>query len=469
MPTLGELDAAAPRRPVFLYQGGGGPARVNSLGKQWFENQVPPLDPPVTIQPDGTIINTGTQPNVINHANRALYHLRIRQTFEDKKRSCIDAQDFSASVGVTTVLDQTLVATALGTLDPTQYDPQPTHGLSTLNHYRMYDAWIALHAEGESRIRLQMNFLHNQGYISALDRPGKPVPDLEAQLPELRERLKNQFQFFGDDMLRTGAIGEWAAVFATPSNPNGYAVWLEAQRLCAKARWRNENSQGGNIPAADNSPPNTANIEQVVAAYEQMDAEMITAGFPDGIKSLRWGLQHADLATEDQLARLKALNCGVSASGFRWTAARRNDGQPIGPMFRRLVASGIPLALHQDGVHITAHNPWFALHYATTGLNNAPPPLFVVQQVNEGQQITREQALHMYTVGAAWYLNREDDLGSIEKGKLADLVVLDKDYLRCSDAELRAMRPIMTVVDGKIVHDMGMLGDHGRDDDEDED
>jgi len=448
MPTLAELDAAVPDRPVFLYQGGGGPARVNSLGMAFFATVT---NPTVTVNADGTI--PGGNPN---QSNAALYHLRIRQSFADKKRSCIDAQEFSASLGLTTVLDQTLVATALGTLDPTQYDPQPNHGLATLNHYRMYDAWLALHAEGNDVIRLQINFLHNQGYIAALDRPGQPVPDLGAQLPELRERLKNQFQFFGDDMVRTGAIGEWAAPFATPSNPNGYAVWLEAQRLCAKARWRNENSQGG-------SPTYTDNIEQVVATYEMMHAEMIAAGFPDGIRSLRWGLQHADHATAGQLERLKALNCGVSASGFRWTSAPRADLLPVGPIFPRLVASGIPLGLHQDGVHITAHNPWFALHYATTGRNNILTPTEPEgQQVNPGQQITRQQALHMYTRGAAWYLNREDDLGSIEEGKLADLVVLDKDYFSVSDAEMRKIRPIMTVVDGAIVHDTGVIGGHGH-------
>jgi hypothetical protein len=115
----------------------------------------------------------------------------------------------------------------------------------------MYDAWLALHREGKAFVRLQINFLHNQGFIPELG------ADLADQLPELRERLKNQFQFFGDHMLRTGAIGEWAAPFvlqsATPPNPNGYAVWFEAQRLCAQARWRNENSQAG-------SPTNTAGI-----------------------------------------------------------------------------------------------------------------------------------------------------------------------------------------------------------------
>jgi imidazolonepropionase-like amidohydrolase len=83
----------------------------------------------------------------------------------------------------------------------------------------------------------------------------------------------------------------------------------------------------------------------------------------------------------------------------------------------------------------------------------------------------------MYTRGASWYLNREDDLGSIEEGKLGDLVVLDKDYFstsRVSNAALRTIRPILTVVDGKVVHDSGVLHvggghDHGHDDDDDDD
>jgi hypothetical protein len=306
----------------------------------------------------------------------------------------------------------------------------------------MYDAWIALHAEDRNLIRLQMNFLHNQGFIPELG------AELSKQLPELRERLKNQFRFFGDDMLRTGAIGEWAAPFQLPSNANGYAVWYEAQRLCAQARWRNENAQAG-------TPTSSVNIEQVVATYEAMDAEF-------GIKDLRWGLQHAAFATPDQLARLKALNCGVSVSGFTWlNGVPRADGLPNGPLYPQILASGIPAGMHEDGVHIAPHNPWFALHYATTGLN------VLGQQINAGQQISRQQALHAYTRGNAWYLNREDDLGSIEEGKLADLVVLDKDYFTVKDPDMRSIRPIMTVVDGEVVHDTGALGDrhdhnHGR-------
>jgi predicted amidohydrolase YtcJ len=109
------------------------------------------------------------------------------------------------------------------------------------------------------------------------------------------------------------------------------------------------------------------------------------------------------------------------------------------------------MGLHEDGVHIAPHNPWFALHYATTGLN------VLGQQINPGQQLTRHEALYAYTRGNAWYLNREDDLGSIETGKRADLLVLDKDYFTVSDAEMRRILPVMTVVDGAIVHDTGAV------------
>lgn len=414
MPTLAELDDAVPDRPVFLYSRGFGPARVNTLAKQFFETVESPLAGPVAVGDDGSI--TGAA------ANAALYHLRVRQTFEDKKRSARDAMAFSAQVGVTALLDQTLVAVATG-----PRDPQPTHGLPTLDHYRMYDGWLAVHADGDALVRLQINFLHNQGHIPDLG-------GLENQLPELRERLKNQFPFFGDDMLRTGGIGEWAAPFASQAtNPAGYEVWYEAQRLVAQAGWRNENAQ-----------TSTANIQQVVEAYEAMDAEF-------GITDLRWGLQHGDLATEDQLARLKALNVGISTSGFRWQNNPAASGAPVGPLFPQLVGSGVKLGLHEDGVHIAPHNPFFALHYATTGLNWAG------EQINAGQQISRKQALRLYTRGNAWYLNREHDLGSIESGKRADLLVLDHDYFTVSDDKLRRIRPVLTVVDGQIVHDSGVL------------
>jgi hypothetical protein len=85
LPTLAEIDAVVPDRPVFLYQGGGGPARTNSLGKLFFETATAPLAGPCVVGADGSLATVAG----VNHANRALYHLRIRQTFDDKKRSAL--------------------------------------------------------------------------------------------------------------------------------------------------------------------------------------------------------------------------------------------------------------------------------------------------------------------------------------------------------------------------------------------
>lgn len=423
LPNLAEIDSAVSDHPVFLYQSGFGPATTNTLGKQYFESRTTPAGA-ITINADGTMTNA--------MANRCLYVLRTEQTLDDKKRSALDAMAYSASVGVTAVLDQVLPAKATGTLDPASLEPQPGDALFNLNHFRMYDGWLAVHREDKQLIRLQMNFLHNQSYIAALG----PITEMNKQLPELRERLKNTSPFFGDDWLRTGGIGEWAAPFTLATgNADNYAVWLESQRLVAKARWRNENAQAGT------GATGPAALEQVIATYEQMDAEF-------GIKDLRWGLQHGDAATPAQFARLKALNCGVSISGFR---GMTRSTTVAATRFADAVASGVQLGLHMDGVHIAPHNPWFALYYATTGLN------LNGVQINPGQQITRRQALRMYTRGNAWYLNRENDLGSIEAGKLGDLVVLDRDYFAVTDAEMRQTRPILTIVGGKVVHDSGVL------------
>ena len=429
LPTIAELDSnpVLATRPVFLYQGGGGPARTNSLGKAVFEG----LNDGITVDPV-----TG----VVTPANRALYHLRIRQTFEDRKRSALDAMAYSASLGLTTVLDEVLPPINAWTVvdghlvfNPALLEPAPTHGLTALNHFTLYDPWLELHEENLAFVRLQINFLHSQGMVAGVN-PGPPEDPLANQLPELRQRLLNQFPDHGDDFVRTYGIGEWGAPVPANTTVANYPVWYEAQRLIAKARWHNENAQFGASTA----------VEVIVAAYEAIDAEF-------GIKDLRWGLQHADQATLDQLNRLKALNVSISASGWRYANRSAPAANPVGPRFRDIVASGIKYGLHGDGVHIATLNPWFALYYATTGLNAAG------NLINPGHQLTRQEAIRAFTRGNAWYLGRENDLGSLEPGKLADLMVLDKDYFTVSDADMKRIKPIFTVIGGKIVHDTGEL------------
>ena len=58
----------------------------------------------------------------------------------------------------------------------------------------------------------------------------------------------------------------------------------------------------------------------------------------------------------------------------------------------------------------------------------------------------------MYTIWAADYVGRPDRLGSLEPGKLADLVVLDKDFMAIPNEEFHTVRAVLTMVGGKVAY-----------------
>jgi hypothetical protein len=404
-PTRRELDEAVPDRPVLLYERFTGPCATNSLGKAFFDaaDAAPPVHPAIVkinVSENGAIAATsqaGGGPSA-----SALFHLRRMQTFEDKRRSTIDAMNYSASLGLTAHLDQVLFPTP-GPLHPNQI-------LSNLDQYRMYDSWLSLHREDKTTVRLQTNFLQNQ---------------TDPQLPELKERLRNQFQFFGDDMMMTGSIGEWAAPLGAG------AVWDEAQRLVGEAGWRNENAV-----------QNLAGLTQVVDAYEKVNKQY-------DITKLRWVVHHVPNVNNDLLTRLQRMGCGVQMAAFRWVTST-DPKVVVGAPFRTILDHGIQAGMHGDGVHISPLNPWLHIYFATTGINSFGA------RVNGDQQITRQEALRLFTRGNSWFLRMEDKVGAIEPGRLADLVVLNKDYFAVTDEEIKQIRSVLTVVAGKVVHNDGI-------------
>jgi predicted amidohydrolase YtcJ len=404
LPTLAELDEAVPDRPVLLYERFTGPCATNSMGKAFFDgvdaaDPVHPDQAVIAVADDGFIATGGF--GTATPSTTALFILRTLQTFEDKKRSTRDAMALAAKTGMTAMLDQVLFPTP-GPLHPSQV-------LSNLDHYRMYDSWLDLHRSGETFVRLQMNFLHNQS---------------DPELPELHERLRNQFQFFGDDMLHTGSIGEWAAPLSAGD------VWFEAQRIVAAAGWRNENS-----------PQNLGALTQVVEAYEAVNAEF-------GITDLRWMAHHVPEVTTDLLDRMQAMGCGVQAAAYRWVTG---SGSGVGAPFRTILDHGVQAGIHGDGVHIAPLSPWPHVYYATTGLNSFG------ELINDGEQITRQETLRTFTRENAWFLRMEDKIGSIEPGKLADIIVMDRDVFTVPDSDLRKTESVLTIVDGEVVHDTGAV------------
>jgi predicted amidohydrolase YtcJ len=72
-------------------------------------------------------------------------------------------------------------------------------------------------------------------------------------------------------------------------------------------------------------------------------------------------------------------------------------------------------------------------------------------QLHAEEALTREQAIRFYTINNARLLFLEDRIGSLEEGKQADLVVLDRDLLTCPEEAIRDAHPLATYLDGKRV------------------
>ena len=79
----------------------------------------------------------------------------------------------------------------------------------------------------------------------------------------------------------------------------------------------------------------------------------------------------------------------------------------------------------------------------------------------EGDEtLSRIEALRLYTISGAWFSRDEDRLGSIEAGKLADVVVLSDDFLdpaRVPDEAIKRLHSVLTIVGGRVVHDSGAV------------
>jgi len=67
------------------------------------------------------------------------------------------------------------------------------------------------------------------------------------------------------------------------------------------------------------------------------------------------------------------------------------------------------------------------------------------------EKVTRQEALKMWTIWAAYLQFGEKTRGTIEPGKFADLVVIDRDYLNCAEDDIRRIEPVATIVNGRVV------------------
>jgi predicted amidohydrolase YtcJ len=96
---------------------------------------------------------------------------------------------------------------------------------------------------------------------------------------------------------------------------------------------------------------------------------------------------------------------------------------------------------------VNPYNPFLGMATAITRRSKG-----MSKPVHSEECLTREQAIRLYTSDNAWLLFMEDRIGSIEPGKLADLVVLDTDLLKCSEDKIAETEVLRTYVGGILVY-----------------
>ena len=366
LPTPAELDAAAPRNPVYLSEtGGGGAAVTNTSGIAFFQSK-------------GVAVSVATG---VLSAGQGQAALTALQTDASKQQGTAEAMDFAASLGITMFHDHG----GLSGLDPYQY---------ALNLWR----------QDALKVRVRP-------WLWSGDDSGVSVAET---------RIVNNFNRVGDDVWRQLGVGE--RINTSTTNPLNADAWKFA-------------AQHGWMVTQHSLTP--AEIAFHIAAYQ-------AAAEAGPIGALRWSLCHVNPITDAQIQAVKELGIALNIQGTSYTSA--GGAAPSGPPFRRLLDAGIPCGGGSDATNVAAFNPWLMMYYMTTAKNNAG----VV--INGDQAITRLEALRMYTKGSAYLSWDDDKLGSIEEGKLADLVAVSDDPLTASDDKFRKLRSVLTLQAGRVVY-----------------
>ena len=168
------------------------------------------------------------------------------------------------------------------------------------------------------------------------------------------------------------------------------------------------------------------------------------------ITHLRWTLAHVLTVTEETIHRARELGLTAAVHGQAVHQARPIEPRggatrpPIPPM-AAFEDSGMIWGLGSDTGVVSHYQPFVTLMWAATGLG-------IDGTVIHPDPVGREAALVAHTRSNAYLLFMEDDLGTLEAGKLADLVVLDRDYLTVPAHEIKDIEPVMTMVGGEIVY-----------------
>jgi predicted amidohydrolase YtcJ len=181
------------------------------------------------------------------------------------------------------------------------------------------------------------------------------------------------------------------------------------------------------------------------------------------LKGLNWFFDHAETICERNIDRIAALSGGIAVQhrmayqGEYFVERYGARAAEATPPVTKIMEKGVKISAGTDATRVASYNPWVSLAWLVTGRTVAG--LRIYPQHN---CLDRETALRMWTENVTWFSNEEGKKGRIEAGQFADLIVPDRDYLSCSEAEIADTVSDLTMVGGKVVYGAGEFAAHDQ-------
>ncbi len=409
MPTVAELDQLAPNHPVWmqrLYDR----AILNTAGLKALGITADVQDPP-----GGKVVRdaSGKPIGVSGFFGILTWYLKLPQpTPEQEIQSTRSFFKELNRVGLTAFGD-----VAGG-------------GLRWPDHYQAVNA---LHQRGELTVRIAWYMQPN--------RPGK-------EIEVIREFIEKVKPGSGDDWLKPVGIGEQVAVGVfdpdrpVPNPPafsaKGLEDWKTIVKMLAESGWRFQ---------VHSTHDSTA--RQLLPAIEEINKQI-------SVKDRRLAFAHMENATVETIDRIKALGGGITVQDrmiyFGADVAKEvgRDMARRAPPLKTMLSRSLPVGGGTDATRTAPYPPFWSIWWLITGKTLGGESIRGPEE-----NLSREEALRLYTIGSAWFSFDEGKLGSIEPGKLADLIVLTADYLTVPEDQIKDLHSVLTIVGGKPTYGEG--------------